>query len=44
LLEENAGLKFENTGMNAMANTDKAGEYIERRNYRLAAFVQLNFS
>ncbi|KAG1928747.1 CCAAT/enhancer-binding protein zeta [Pimephales promelas] len=24
LLEENAGLKFENTGMNAMANTDKA--------------------
>lgn len=24
LLEENSGLKFENTGMNAMANTDKA--------------------
>lgn len=24
LLEENAGLKFENSGMNAMANTDKA--------------------
>ncbi|XP_067273512.1 CCAAT/enhancer-binding protein zeta [Pseudorasbora parva] len=24
LLEENAGLKFENTGMNALANTDKA--------------------
>ncbi len=26
LLEENTNLKFDNSGMNAMANTDKAGE------------------
>lgn len=26
LLDENAGSKFDNIGLNAMANTDKAGE------------------
>lgn len=27
LLDENAGSKFDNIGLNAMANADKAGEW-----------------
>lgn len=40
MLDENAGSKFDNIGMNAMSNTDRAGEAPERTtaSYSYTAF------
>lgn len=41
LLDENAGSKFDNIGLNAMANTDKAGKFETCRHGNCSCYYRL---